>query len=48
MGLVKIKSDGLYVRRYQALTDEYNLIFVGFKTEEYSLNIFMDIITYFL
>jgi hypothetical protein len=42
MGPVKIKSDGSYIRLFSAETNEYNLIFVGFGTGEYNLNIFIS------
>jgi hypothetical protein len=41
MSLVKVKPDGPYIRRWPAQTDEYKLIFVGFETDKYNLNIFI-------
>jgi hypothetical protein len=31
-----------YIRRFSAQTDEYNLTFVGFRTDEYNSNIFVS------
>jgi hypothetical protein len=42
MGPIKVKPDGPYIHRCQALTDKYNLIFIGFKTDEYNLNVYVD------
>jgi hypothetical protein len=42
MGAVKIKPDEPYIRRFSAQTDEYNLTFVGFRTDEYNSNIFVS------
>jgi hypothetical protein len=41
MGPVIVKSSGPYIHRCLAQTDEYNLISVGFRTDEYNLNIFI-------
>jgi hypothetical protein len=41
MGPVKVKPDGPYVHRWHALTDKYNLIFIGFEIDECNLNIFI-------
>jgi hypothetical protein len=42
MGPVKVRPNDPYIHQFQSLTDEYILIFVGFKTDEYKLNIFVD------
>jgi hypothetical protein len=42
MGLVKVKPDDPYIRRFQPLIDEYQIIFIDFKTDEYNLNIFIN------
>jgi hypothetical protein len=41
MGPVKVKPDGPYVHLCHALTDKYNLIFIGFEIDECNLNIFI-------
>jgi hypothetical protein len=41
MGSVKVKPDDTYIRRFPSQTDEYKVIFVDFKTDEYNLNIFV-------
>jgi hypothetical protein len=41
-GLVKVKLDETYIHRCLAQTDEYDFIFVGSRTDEYNLNIFVD------
>jgi hypothetical protein len=38
---VKVKPDDPYIRWFPYPTDEYKIIFVGFKTDEYNLNIFI-------
>jgi hypothetical protein len=43
MGPVKIKPDDPYIHRCPTQTDEYNLIFIGFGTGEFNLNIFIGI-----
>jgi hypothetical protein len=42
MGLAKVKPDGPYIHRFQTQTDEYNFIVIGFRTDKYNLNIFID------
>jgi hypothetical protein len=37
----KVKSDSPYILRLPAQTNEYNLTFVSFGTDEYNLNIFV-------
>jgi hypothetical protein len=41
LGLVKVKPDDPYIRRFESLTGEYKIIFIGFKTHKYNLNIFI-------
>jgi hypothetical protein len=41
MGPVKVRPDDPYICQFQSLTDEYKVIYIGFKTDEYSLNIFV-------
>jgi hypothetical protein len=38
---VKIKPNNPYIRRFLTQINEYNLIFVSFKTDKYNLNIFI-------
>jgi hypothetical protein len=40
MGLVKVKLDDPYIHWFPYPVDENKVIFVGFKTDEYNLNIF--------
>jgi hypothetical protein len=42
MGPVKVKPDTPYIHRFLAQTDEYNVTFVGFRTDRYNLNIFVS------
>jgi hypothetical protein len=42
MGPVKVKSDNSYIHWWQALTNKYNLIFIGFKTNGNNLNIYIS------
>jgi hypothetical protein len=41
MRSVKVKPDNPYIHRFPYPTDEYKVIFVGFKTDEYNLNTFV-------
>jgi hypothetical protein len=41
MGPAKVKLDGPYIYRLLAQTDEYNFIFINFRTDRYNLNIFI-------
>jgi hypothetical protein len=41
MGPIKVKLDGPDIHQFLAETDEYNLIFIGFWTDEYNFNIFV-------
>jgi hypothetical protein len=43
VGPVKVRPDNPYIRRLQSLTNKYKVLFVYFKTDEYNLNIFIDI-----
>jgi hypothetical protein len=36
-----IKLDDPYIHRFQLLTNKYKVIFIGFKTGDYNLNIFI-------
>jgi hypothetical protein len=44
----QVKSDDSYIRRCPAQINEYSLIYVGFKTNEYNLNIFVSIDEYII
>jgi hypothetical protein len=41
MDLVKVKSNGPYIRRCLTQTDEDKFIFIDLGTDEYNLNIFV-------
>jgi DNA/RNA endonuclease YhcR with UshA esterase domain len=41
-GSVKVKQDDPYIRRFPNSTGEYKVIFIGLKTDEYNLNIFIS------
>jgi hypothetical protein len=45
-GAGQSQTDDPYIHRYPIQTDEYNFIFVSFKTNKYNLNIFVDIDEY--
>jgi hypothetical protein len=38
---VKVNPDNPYICRFHSLIDKYKVIFVGFKTNKYNLNIFI-------
>jgi hypothetical protein len=42
MGPVKVTPDDPYIHRCPTQIDEYNLIFIGFRTNGYNLNIFVS------
>jgi hypothetical protein len=41
MGPVMVKPDDPYIHRFPYPTNKYKVIFVSFKTDEYSLNTFI-------
>jgi hypothetical protein len=41
MGPATVNPDDPYIRRFRDPTNEYKVIFVDFKTDEYNLNIFV-------